>query len=205
MTQYSSSSVVGYCSSSQCGAPIYPDHKAINCTQCGLLLPQDLREQLPELQKQGDLSTAIGLGIIGAIIGAIIGFLFRPAVPLVGQLDLMTVLSRGSNLSGVDRLLVSVAESSFNYLMLGAAIGGVVGLIGGFMYASTSRETKERLAKQIKEAQVPKTANHQSNVARLDDGDTIGSHLKLLAELKNDGVLTEEEFQQKKKELLSRL
>jgi len=60
----------------------------------------------------GDL--VIPFGFIGGVIGLFVGYLMRPAVPFVGQLDFGTVISRGSNLAGLDRLLISVAEESFN-------------------------------------------------------------------------------------------
>ncbi|NLW48428.1 MAG: hypothetical protein GXY86_13990 [Firmicutes bacterium] len=37
----------------------------------------------------------------------------------------------GINLRGVDKALVSVARTSFNYMVLGAAIGLVAGIIPG--------------------------------------------------------------------------
>jgi hypothetical protein len=68
---------------------------------------------------------------IGAVLGGVVGFLLRPSVPLLGQLPLETVLSRGSNLSGLDLLLKGVAEQSFNYLVVGIILGAVVGLVVG--------------------------------------------------------------------------
>lgn len=61
---------------------------------------------------------------VGAMLGAFVGFLMRPAFPLVGQLDLDVVLSRGMNLTGVDRLMQSTAEQSCNYVLIGAVVGG---------------------------------------------------------------------------------
>ena len=69
-------------------------------------------------------------GALGAIVGATIGFLVRPSVPLIGQLPLDVVLTRGANLSGLDMLLRSTAEQSFNYMVIGAIVGAVV-LAGG--------------------------------------------------------------------------
>jgi hypothetical protein len=68
---------------------------------------------------------------LGIPLGAVIGFLLRPSVPLVGQLPLEIVLTRGSNLVGVDRVLQSTAEQSFNYIIVGAIIGAVaLGVVG---------------------------------------------------------------------------
>lgn len=66
---------------------------------------------------------------LGSFVGAVVGFLLRPAVPLVGQLPLMVVLTRGANLQGLDRLVVPTAETSFNYMLVGGIIGTVLGLL----------------------------------------------------------------------------
>jgi hypothetical protein len=66
--------------------------------------------------------TVVGFASAGAVVGLVLGFLFRPSVPFVGQLPLGTVLSRGSNLSGMDMILRSVAEQSFNYMIVGAIL-----------------------------------------------------------------------------------
>jgi hypothetical protein len=62
----------------------------------------------------------------GAVVGGIVGFFLRPSVPMIGQLPLGTVLSRGSNLSGLDVMLKGAAETSFNYMVAGAVVGGIV-------------------------------------------------------------------------------
>ena len=53
------------------------------------------------------------LTIAGLMIGSIVGFLLRPSVPLMGQLPLMAVITRGANLRGLDQLLVGYARTSF--------------------------------------------------------------------------------------------
>jgi hypothetical protein len=73
-----------------------------------------------------ELGGTAGFGIAGAVIGAVLGFLFRPSVPLIGQLPIESVLSRGSNLNGMDMLLRPVAEESFNYVVIGAILGGAI-------------------------------------------------------------------------------
>jgi hypothetical protein len=73
------------------------------------------------------------LGIAGFFVGSCIGFLLRPSAFLVGQLPLETVIARGSNLSGLDRLLVSTAETSFNYMMVGAILGAIGGVVIGLI------------------------------------------------------------------------
>jgi hypothetical protein len=67
--------------------------------------------------------------IFGTIIGGLVGFLLRPSAPLIGQLPLGTVITRGGNLTGLDVLLRGTAETSFNYMLLGAIVGAAVGWI----------------------------------------------------------------------------
>jgi hypothetical protein len=76
------------------------------------------------LLKDRDIIPTLALGLLGAFLGAFVGFLMRPAFPLVGQLDLDVVLSRGMNLTGVDRVMQSTAEQSCNYVLIGAIVGG---------------------------------------------------------------------------------
>jgi hypothetical protein len=73
------------------------------------------------------------LGVGGLFVGGCIGFLLRPSAFLVGQLPFVTVIARGSNLSGLDRLLVSTAETSFNYVMAGALVGAIAGFVIGLI------------------------------------------------------------------------
>jgi hypothetical protein len=79
----------------------------------------------------------IVLGCIGVAVGGFVGFLLRPEAPLVGQLPLETVLTRGANLRGFDSLLMGVAQTSFNYLItgviLGGFVGGICGVFGGLL------------------------------------------------------------------------
>jgi hypothetical protein len=64
---------------------------------------------------------------VGAVLGAFIGFLLRPSVFLAGKLPFSTVITRGSNLRGLDELLVPTAQTSFNYLIVGAMVGALAG------------------------------------------------------------------------------
>ena len=64
-------------------------------------------------------------------LGGYIGFLNRPAVLFIGQLPFNKIIQAGTNLQGLDKLLVPVARTSFNYMMIGAAIGWLGGLIPG--------------------------------------------------------------------------
>lgn len=101
---------VGRCPRPKCGEPIYSSHECSWCIVCGEALPAEITTKLPRLQAvveearrldaaaasprtSGDL--VIPFGFIGGVIGLFVGYLMRPAVPLVGQLDFGTVISRG--------------------------------------------------------------------------------------------------------------
>ena len=79
-----------------------------------------------------------GLVVVAIFIGAVIGFLLRPSLPLIGQLPFDVVLTRGANLQGVDLLAKSTAETSFNYIVVGALIGLVAGIPISRMRRSSS-------------------------------------------------------------------
>ncbi len=55
----------------------------------------------------------IGIGIVGFLIEGFVGFLARPST-LVGQLPFENVISRGTNLNGIDEIFVQIAQKSFN-------------------------------------------------------------------------------------------
>ena len=83
------------------------------------------------------------LTIVGLLIGLVVGFLLRPAVPFLGQLPFGTVITRGANLRGLDQLLVAYARTSFNYLIAGVVLGATVGWIAAFVIPSPkSQQTK---------------------------------------------------------------
>lgn len=67
--------------------------------------------------------------IIGMIIGRIVGYWFRPSVPLIGQLPFETVITRGQGLRGLEVILKGVAEQSFNHMVVGVIIGAVAGFV----------------------------------------------------------------------------
>jgi hypothetical protein len=73
-------------------------------------------------------------GLTGALLGGLIGFLLRPSVLGIGQLPFMVVITRGANLQGLDEVFVPIAETSFNYMLVGVLIGGMGGGIGGFSF-----------------------------------------------------------------------
>ncbi|MGO9239607.1 MAG: hypothetical protein ACLQBJ_02265 [Bryobacteraceae bacterium] len=68
----------------------------------------------------------VGGAILGGIVGAVLGFLLRPSLPLIGQLPLGVVITRGEYLTGLDVLFKSTAEQSFNYMLFGAILGAVL-------------------------------------------------------------------------------
>lgn len=195
-----STNIVAYCPNPKCKMPIDSEYPYSICKKCGEYFPEDLQVKLPNWQKaraEADAkkgkppSPTVMLVFAGILIGSFIGFLLRPSVPMVGQLDFMTVITRGANLQGLDQLLISVAETSFNYLFVGTIIGGAIGFGLGYLLSNRKEQASVPMSKELTDP----TGNKQN----------IAVHLKSLAELRNDGILTEEEFQAKKKELLDRI
>jgi len=78
-----------------------------------------------------NMGMAFGIGFIGIVVGGLLGYLLRPSAPLIGQLPFETVITQGANLRGLDQILVSFAQTSFNYLIVGMIIGGVCGALTG--------------------------------------------------------------------------
>jgi len=78
-------------------------------------------------------SLAIQLGIIGFIAGAVLGFLYRPSAFLIGQLPFDVVITRGANLKGMDQVLISMAQTSFNNMAAAAIAGAVIGIVVGLL------------------------------------------------------------------------
>jgi hypothetical protein len=81
---------------------------------------------------------SIALGIIGILAGGFVGFLMRPAVFLIGQLPFGVVATRGAYLTGLDQLLRSTAETSFNHMVAAAVVGGLAGVVAGWLIKSVS-------------------------------------------------------------------
>lgn len=65
--------------------------------------------------------------LVGLVVGLGIGIVTRPSLPLLGQLPIGIVLTRGATLVGLDMMLRAAAEESFNYIVIVAIIGVVVG------------------------------------------------------------------------------
>ncbi|MGA7827848.1 MAG: hypothetical protein WCA04_09315 [Geobacteraceae bacterium] len=70
-------------------------------------------------------------GVIGLLVGASVGYLYRPPAFLTGQLPFHVVITRGGSLKGLDQIYLEVARTSFNYLLAGGIIGAALGIIGG--------------------------------------------------------------------------
>ncbi len=69
-----------------------------------------------------------------ATAGALTGFLLRPSDVFGEQLPLSIVLTRGSNLHGLNRLLIPLAERSFNEMAAGLILGAVLGTVVGALF-----------------------------------------------------------------------
>jgi len=81
---------------------------------------------------RGPRISMMSMGIVGCLAGGFIGFLLRPSAFMVGQLPFQDVITRGESLQGVERVFMSLARESFNTMMIGAAIGLVVGIVLGY-------------------------------------------------------------------------
>ncbi len=77
-------------------------------------------------------TSSLGVGGLGLLVGGFIGFLSRPAGVLTGKLPFFHVLTRGATYEGVDQVLISLAQESFNIMLTGAVIGAVVGIVLGY-------------------------------------------------------------------------
>lgn len=78
-------------------------------------------------------SLAIKLGIVGFVAGGILGFLYRPSAFLIGQLPFDIVITRGTKLKGLDQVLISMAQTSFNNMAAAAIAGSVIGIVIGLL------------------------------------------------------------------------
>lgn len=75
--------------------------------------------------------TAWIIALIGLILGASIGYFYRPPALFIGQLPFDVVITRGGNLKGIDQLYLETARTSFNYLLLGGIAGAIIGAVAG--------------------------------------------------------------------------
>jgi hypothetical protein len=97
-----------------------------------------VRAHTPRKHRGSSFGQVIRFGFYGAFIGSFIGYLLRPSAPLVGQLPLTTVLTRGSDLRGINQILIPLAQTSFNYIIVGIVLGWVIGAIAGLLLSKRS-------------------------------------------------------------------
>ncbi len=110
--------------------------------------------------------TAGGFAVAGAVVGAILGFLFRPSVPLLGQLPLGVVITRGSSLDGLDSLVRPFAEQSFNYVVAGAILcAGIMGALRNMIIQNGSAAATAPAAPYLSTAAAPTVAASASGSA----------------------------------------
>ncbi len=68
------------------------------------------------------------------MLGGGVGYLLRPAVPLIGQLPFNVIIADGKNLHGLERLARPYAQQSLECVIAGALVGGMLGLITSYLY-----------------------------------------------------------------------
>ncbi len=79
------------------------------------------------------------LGAAGFVVGALVGYLYRPPAFLIGQLPFDVVISRGTSLKGFDQMYIPIAETSFNYLLGGGVVGAIAGAASGWLLKRTGK------------------------------------------------------------------
>jgi F0F1-type ATP synthase assembly protein I len=84
-------------------------------------------------------AAALALAFVGLLVGIALGILTRPSLPLFGQLPIGAVLTRGAALTGMDVLLKSAAEESFNHVLVVAIIGTLAGAVLGWFVGQKKR------------------------------------------------------------------
>lgn len=90
------------------------------------------------MAKKGKL--IIIFGVVGLVVGAFIGYFYRPPAFLVGQLPFDVVITRGGSLQGFEQIYLHVARTSFNYLLAGGVIGAALGIAGGIFFSKRGNE-----------------------------------------------------------------
>lgn len=74
-------------------------------------------------------ASIFGIGLVGFLLGGFISFLARPSVFLGGQVPFVHVITRGALLEGFDKMVVPLAQQSFNIMLVGAVIGAVAAIV----------------------------------------------------------------------------
>jgi hypothetical protein len=72
-------------------------------------------------------------GLCGFLLGAGVGYLYRPSAFLVGQLPFRHVITRGASLKGFDQVYLEVAQRSFDYLLVGGFLGAALGIVAALL------------------------------------------------------------------------
>ncbi len=83
--------------------------------------------------------TVWSLGAAGFLVGALVGYLYRPPAFLIGQLPFDVVISRGTSLKGLDQMYIPIAETSFNYLLGGGLVGAIAGIAAALLLRRTGK------------------------------------------------------------------
>ena len=83
------------------------------------------------------------LCVAGIVVGAGIGYFYRPPAVFIGQLPFDVVITRGGNLKGIDQIYLEVAKTSFNYLLFGGIAGGLAGAVAGMFLSGKSKDRTE--------------------------------------------------------------
>lgn len=113
---------------------------------------------------------AAAVGIAGSLLGGFAGFLARPSAPLVGQLPLEAVITRGAWMQGLDQVLVPLAQSSFNMMAAGALIGAVVAAIIGLYVLPSFRGIRQPSVPPVAESMgAPARTGERGEGATMND------------------------------------
>lgn len=101
------------------------------CMDCGT----QARLQTLKMNRRSSFGQVIRFGFYGAFLGTFIGFLLRPSAPVVGQLPLANVLSRGVD---INQVFTPVAQTSFSFLLAGLILGWLIGAGAGYLLSKKS-------------------------------------------------------------------
>jgi hypothetical protein len=125
----------------RCLCLIWSDHDRATCKACGRHLPMTIRERLDKEPRDAEVSRtsvatdlrssggALVFAVLGALAGFVIAFLLRPSVPILGQLPVEMVITRGATLSGLGEMARPLAEQSFNLVVAGTLLGAIIGYV----------------------------------------------------------------------------
>ena len=73
------------------------------------------------------------MGLGGFLLGAGVGYFYRPPAVLAGQLPFRHVITRGASLKGFEQVYLEVAQRSFDYLLVGGLLGAGLGIAAAFL------------------------------------------------------------------------